>query len=536
MAERRRRGKALPPTCALHGMGPLVAADDVGFKAYNLMRMAALGLPVPPGFVLPTGWCRAELAQPIPPEQLDSRLSEPIARLEAETGLGFGHPRKPLLVSVRSGAPVSMPGMMSTVLNVGLSDKTIGGLLRATGDHRLAWDSYRRLLESFATVVMGQDAAAYAEALDGRLAGHGAERVEDLDFRALRALCRDYLDSYRQGAGTDFPQEPLIQLSLSVRAVFRSWDAQRARAYRQLHGIADALGTAVTVQRMVFGNAGAGSGAGVAFTRNPSSGENALYVDWLGNAQGEDIVSGRRALPGAPLPAIVEARLREIGAILEHEFGDAQELEFTVENGVLFVLQTRGAKLTALAALRIAVEQAEAGLIGPAEALERLKDINLDDIELRRVQTDAPPLARAVPASLGVASGPIALDEAAARQFAEAGRRAVLVRPETSTDDIAAISLAAGLLTASGGRTSHAAVVARQMGVVTLVGCPGLVVDAQTRTVRIGQRTLDEGDSLCLDGESGAIYPGTPQFCQEKPRDLLNRLERLRAGAAPVLK
>jgi pyruvate,orthophosphate dikinase len=527
MPERRKHAGALPSPWDLAVSGTIPNPGEVGFKAHNLMRMAALGLPVPSGFVLPTAWCRAELEDALATATLEDQLRGRIARLEAASGLGFGHARRPLLVSVRSGAPVSMPGMMDTVLNVGLSNATLGGFLRVTGDHRLVWDSYRRLLESFATVVAGQDASAYAAILADSLERHGAESPAQLDFRAMRQLCGDYLVLYRNLGKRDFPQAPLAQLALAARAVFRSWNSERARAYRRMHDIDDRLGTAVTVQRMVFGNAGAGSGAGVAFTRDPSSGENRLYVDWLGNAQGEDIVSGRRTLASTPLPAAVETRLREISAILEREFRDAQELEFTVEQGVLHLLQTRAAKRTPLAALRIAVEQAEEGLISAAEVAPRLREIDVEGIVLRRARTRAPPLARAVSASLGVASGPIALDAEAAGRYAAAGTPPVLVRAETATEDIAGIAVAAGLLTGSGGRTSHAAVVARQMGVVTLVGCPGLMVDGSARSLRLGEHLLQEGDLLCLDGETGAIYAEAPRIHVEKPLDLLRRLRGL---------
>jgi len=531
MPDGRKHVGPRPPSWDLTTAGVLPDPREVGFKAHNLMRMAALGLPVPAGFVLSTGWCRAVLENTLPPSALEGQIRSHIARLEAASGLGFGHPRRPLLVSVRSGAPVSMPGMMDTVLNVGLSDATLAGFLRATGDHRLVWDSYRRLLESFATVVAGHDGAAYARVLAQHLERHGAERAEELDFRALRLLAQAYKSLYRGIEGSEFPQEAMTQLEWAVRAVFNSWNSERARAWRRLQGIDDAMGTAVTVQRMVFGNAGAGSGAGVAFTRDPASGANRLYVDWLGNAQGEDIVSGRRKLEAVPVPVAVESRLREIGALLEREFRDAQELEFTVEQGVLYLLQTRAAKRTPLAALRMAVEQAEEGLISALEAGERLRGIDLDKIELRHVHTRSPPLARAVPASLGVASGPIALDAEAAARYAAAGTPAVLVRPETTTEDIAGIAVAAGLLTASGGRTSHAAVVARQMGVVTLVGCPGLVVDMHDRSLRIGEHALREGDLLCLDGETGAVHAERSHIRVEKPNDLLARLDRILSPA-----
>jgi pyruvate,orthophosphate dikinase len=525
MPERRRHAPQLPPAWDLGSVGPMVG--EVGFKAYNLMRMASLGLPVPQGFVLSTAWCHAELAGPIPNAMLEAQLRAAIARLELASGLGFGNVRRPLMVSVRSGAAVSMPGMMDTVLNVGLNEATLTGLLRASGDPRQVWDSYRRLLESYATVVAAQDPAPYATALADMATRQGLERVEQLDFRALRQLARDYLDIYREQAHEDFPQDPMQQLARAVRAVFRSWNSDRARAYRQMHEISDALGTAVTVQRMVFGNAGMGSGAGVAFTRDPSSGEKRLYVDWLTDAQGEDIVSGRRTVAASPLPQPVATRLQEIGTTLETEFREVQEIEFTVEHGVLYLLQTRAAKRTPLAALRIAVELAEEGLIDGREARQRLEGIDLGRIELRRVETRQTPLTVATPASLGVAHGPIALDAEAAQRFAKAGTPAVLVRPETDTGDIAGIAVAAGLLTASGGRTSHAAVVARQLGVVVLVGCAGLVVDLEARKLKLGEHQFNEGDSLCLDGESGGVYTKSPKVLRQKPVALLKRLARL---------
>ena len=524
---KRHAAVDLPPVFDLTGAGEIPGAETAGFKAYNLMRMASLGLPVPPGFVLPTHWCHAELAGDLSDSVLEYRLREAIDRLEQATGQGFGDARRPLLVSVRSGAPVSMPGMMDTVLNIGLCESTLKGLLRASGDPRLVWDSYRRLLESFATLVAGAEATPYADALENLLARQRLERAEQLDFRALRALSQTYLEIYRAARGEDFPRDPFGQLVPAVRAVFRSWNSERARAYRRMHGIADELGTAVTVQRMVFGNAGVGSGAGVAFTRDPASGAKQLYVDWLGNAQGEDIVSGRRSLDPVPPPPTVVTRLEEISGVLEREFGDVQELEFTVEHGVLYLLQTRAAKRTPLAMLRTVVELAEEGRIDAAQAHERLRGIDPDKIELRRVETAEAPLAQAVAASLGVAVGPIALDAAAAQRYAKAGTPAILVRPETSTDDIAGIAVAAGLLTASGGRTSHAAVVARQMGVVVLVGCPVLVTHLDERSVSIGDHRLKEGDALCLDGDTGAVYARAPNIRVEKPVDLLERLRRL---------
>lgn len=530
-------GRATHAIGGVHG-GAVPDPASVGFKAYNLMRMTMIGLPVPHGFVLGTAYCRAFLNREMP--ELRGLLASQVRRLEAGTGLGFGGERKPLLVSVRSGAPVSMPGMLDTVLNVGLNGATLRGLLRMTGNPRLVWDSWRRLIQSFAEVVNGVPAGAFdrllAEALADAFAEPRAASSRDLDFHQMKNLAAAYLDLYARLVGSPFPQDPLVQLEAAAGAVFRSWNSDKAVAYRRSCGLDDDLGTAVTVQRMVFGNAGGTSGSGVAFTRDPASGEKRLYLDYLGNAQGEDIVSGRRALSAGDdlarlLPPVYQ-EITQVAQRLEREFRDTQEFEFTVQDGKLFLLQTRTGKRTPLAALRMAVEQVGEGLIEPTVALQRLAHLDLDAIDSARLQVgeDTPLLCAATSASVGVASGRIALDAETAQRMAQAGEPVILVRMETATDDIAGINAAAGLLTAFGGRTSHAAVVARERNKVCLVGCTALAVDLAKRRFSLGERTLAEGDLICLDGESGNVYAGRPRVEHERPLALLAEVARWKAG------
>jgi len=528
----------LPALYSIGDFGRIDAMDaaTVGFKAYNLARMARLGLPVPEARVLATDWCRAWLADPqATRERLRASLPASLQDLERSTGLVFGGSRKPLLVAVRSGAAVSMPGMMDTLLNIGLCDATVGGLLRLTGNPRLVWDSYRRLVQQYAEVAMQADGAPFRELTREAVAAAPAARVQELDFSTLKSLTHALLERFHDVTGQRFPQEPFEQLEGAVGAVLDSWSSSRAVAYRELNGIDASLGTAVTVQRMVFGNAGGTSGSGVGFTRDPATGENRPYIDFLFNSQGEDVVSGRHACSdtarlGAALPRVA-SELDNVRATLEREFGDAQEFEFTVQDGRLFLLQTRTAKRTPWAALRMAVEQVREGLIAPAVALERLAGIDLDRLERRRLAATAGAavIGEAVSAGSGVACGPIALDAAAAQRYAAAGKPAVLVREDADTEDIAGIATAAGLLTARGGRTAHAAVVARQLGCVCLVGCAPLRIDAAARTIAVDGYTLAEGDTICLDADSGRVFAGTPELVIEKPTDLLMELSRWRA-------
>lgn len=510
---------------------PEPAADPatIGFKAYNLWRMERAGLRVPPAFVLGTGFCAEYLRRPgALSQEMKDALAAGIRRLESASGLVFGGSKRPLLVSVRSGAPVSMPGMMETMLNVGLNDASLRGLVRATGNPRLAWDTYRRLIQSFAEIVARAPRRPYEARLAEAVAKAGAADARELDFQALRGLAGDYRQLYQEQAGQPFPQSPMAQLEAAVRAVFESWEGEKAAEYRRMHAIDAALGTAATVQRMVYGNAGGTSGAGVGFTRDPASGKNAVYLDFRFNAQGEDVVSGRHAADGRLdlLPGLEE----EIGRTarrLEAEFRDVQEFEFTVEENALYLLQTRSGKRTPAAALRIAVEQVEEGLIAPEEALARLEGIDLAHLAVPRLapQPGARPLAQAVPAGIGCVSGPLALDTAAAQKYAAAGKPPILVREDAATADLAGIAVCAGLLTAAGSRTSHAAVVARQLGKACLVGCDSLVIDLDNRRCRIGGQWLKEGQTLSLDCDSGRVFAGEVKVVTERPEEYLRIVE-----------
>lgn len=517
------------------GPVPQTSIDEVGNKAWNLMRMAAAGLPVPAGFVLPASW-RRELTG----NALRGALSEGIGRLEKRTGLSFGSARKPLLVSVRSGSAVSMPGMLETVLDVGLTGDSVEGLIRLTGNPRLAWDSYRRLMQGYAEVVQELPAGPFEELVAQAVSQTGVESDRELDYRSLRKLARDMAGRFEELAGEPFPSSAMEQLYRAALAVFRSWDAPKAAAYRRLHNISDRIGTAVTVQAMVFGNAGGESGSGVGFTRNPATGERELYLDFRFNAQGEDVVAGRHTSADQQrlrrtLPT-VWTEIVSMGQALETLFRDAQDFEFTLQNGVLYLLQSRDAKRTDWAALRIAVDLVREGLIDPLEARRRLSEIDLERISRTRFEThSAELLARAEPASIGVVSGAVALDSAAAECMAKQGLPVILVRRDIATSDIEGIANADGILTASGSRTSHAAVVARQLGKVCLVGCDGLQVDLERRQCRFGAYVLNEGDFLSLDGNEGCVYEGKLNVLTERPEQELKAMAPWpRTPRAPV--
>lgn len=505
--------------------------EDVGGKGLGLFRLSRLGVPVPPAVVLGTGWCREFQARGGSlPEDLMPRLEAALRYVEDASGLRFGSARHPLLVSVRSGAPVSMPGMMETVLNVGLSDATLSGFLRVTGNPRLVWDSYRRLVEGFADVVAGLAREPFATLTAEHVARAGVARAPDLDFRAQRELVHAQLALYQELAGEGFPQAPADQLERALGAVLRSWQSDRARWFRDAHGIPDVPGTAVIVQRMVFGNAGADSGAGVGFTRDPSTGAAGLFVDYAPNAQGEDVVSGRAALGdqvASALPVEIRERLVALAAQLERELRDAQEFEFTVQDGRLYVLQVREAKRTPLAALRIAVELAESGLITGEEARARLAAYELGRIEVASIDGPAPArLAVGVPAGSGIATGRLVVEPQDAVARGRSGESVVLVRDDVATHDVAAIAASAGVLTRRGARTSHAAVVAREYGKPCVVACELLAIEAGV--VRIGERRLAASESITIDGTSGAVYEGVVRVRREAPVALLARLAALR--------
>lgn len=516
------------------GQEPLPATATpavLGFKAYNLGRLAALGLKVPPAFVVGTGYCAHP--QAVGPQLWQAALAE----LEAFTGLKLGDARRPLLLSVRSGAPVSMPGMMETLLNIGLTDATIPGLIRLTGHPRLAWDAYRRLIAGYGEVVAGIDAGHF----DADLAAVRQDEDErSLDFASLRQIALRHLETFRREAGAPFPQSAEIQLREAVCAVFRSWGSEKAVAYRNLHGLSHDMGTAVTVQRMVFGNAGGLSGAGVGFTRNPSTGDPNPWVDFLFNAQGEDVVSGRRTAQGHTELAVVAPRvwdeLVNAAALLERRFGDMQDFEFTVQEGVLFLLQTRNGKRTPLAAACIALDLLTEGVIDAETARERTCDLDQHALTVHTIAADSgaalSPIASAASAANGVVCGEIALAEAKVRERKAMGASVILVRRDAETRDIAALDLADGLLTQHGARTSHAAVVARQLGKVCLVGCETMMIDDARREINIGGTILAEGAELTLDGNSGKIYSGTARITEQVPFELLARLDALHGRAA----
>ena len=514
---------------------PKLGAEEVGNKAWNLMSMTAAGLPVPPGFVLPVSWCqkirRHDLAGNLADgATLQASLVSGIRRIEGASGLIFGSPRRPLLVSVRSGGAISMPGMLETVLNIGMNSKVVDGLIRLIGNPRLAWDSYRRLVQGYAEVVCQLPVQPFAQMVETAVAGAAIEHERELDHRTLREIVRDMMRLFEELAGFPFPQDPYAQLRAATEAVFRSWDAPKAQTYRKSNGIDDGGGTAATVQMMVFGNAGGASGAGVGFTRDPATGNPEIYLDFLFNGQGEDVVAGRQAADDSERLRVTLPQtwgeLQAIAHTLESLFRDAQDFEFTLQSGKLFLLQTRAAKRTPWAALRIAVDLVDEGLIEPPEALSRLSALDFGSVVRKRVaRSDAgPPLARATVASIGVASGAIALDSEAAERMHQSGIPAILVRRDALTADIKGMGKAEGILTARGARTSHAAVVARQLGKVCLVACQDLEIDLARRLSRIGARSLNEGDRISLDGNDGAVYAGTLGVLIERPERELEKI------------
>jgi pyruvate,orthophosphate dikinase len=523
--------------------GPSDAPPEaVGNKAANLIRMAAAGLPVPPGFVIPTSLCRTffDNGGRLPAGTAEL-LKRGVRALEETTRQNFGGTRCPLLVSVRSGAPVSMPGMLDTILNAGLCDHTLPALVRHTGNPRHAWDSYRRLVQSYAEVVRSAPAAPFDHILDEQLRTEEVPELVELDVTSLRNVTTAFLAHYAGATRAPFPQDPLEQLTGAVEAVFRSWRSPRAVEYRRLNELDERLGTAVTVQTMVFGNMGGTSGSGVGFTRNPATGENGVYLDFLWNAQGEDVVSGRCAVQSAvglreTSPALF-TQIRTVAERLEALLRDAQDFEFTVQEGHLYLLQTRAAKRTPLAALRIACDQVREGLIDEPTGLSRLADLDLETISTVSIQPtpDAKYMADGTPASTGVAVGEAVFDPHRAATAAAAGRSVVLIRTDIATDDITGLAAAAGILTARGGRTSHAAVVARQLNKVCVVGCRDLRIAPDGRGCAVGEGEIREGEIVSLDGDSGRVYAGKLDVTREQPTEYLREVERWKAKAAVVV-
>jgi len=502
--------------------------ERIGSKAHNLMRMAALGLPVPPGFVVCTDLCHAFLQHGWRAlDALFPELNRALHQLGETTGRHFGDPRRPLLVSVRSGAAVSMPGMMETILNIGLNRITAKGLVRLTGNPRLAADCRRRLVSQYGEVVAGIPPQVFASQLQDFLDAHKVSALDELDSAGLMQLAELFENTFAVTCGTRFPADPLIQLNHAVGAVLNSWCSKQAETYRRIHSIADDIGTAVIVQAMVFGNQGPTSGAGVGFTRNPADGTNALYVDYLANAQGEDVVSGRRVAMGPEelqrrAPAAYQTLLAARG-MLEQEFAEMQDFEFTVEDGRLLLLQTRCGKRTPLAALRIARDLVAEGLITPPVAIARLKEYDLEAIEeVRLANQNEQPLLHGTAAGAGVAVGAAVFDPARVHSMRQSNKDVVLVCENAETSDIEALAEASALISSSGARTSHAAVVARQLGKPCVVGCAGLVIAADARSAWFGDQRLIEGDLLSVDGERGVIYRGALDVIRQRPVELLD--------------
>ncbi len=499
----------------------------LGGKGANLDGMASIGLPVPPGFTIATPMCAAyHDGTGSFPTELTPQVESGIAHIESITGKRFGDAVNPLLVSVRSGARVSMPGMMDTVLNLGLNDVTVEGLAAISGDARFAWDSYRRFIQMYADVVLGLDHGGFEEALEIAKEDKGFYLDTELSADDLRDLVAEYKRLVEAEWGKPFPQDVLAQLWNAIGAVFESWESDRAKVYRRINSIPHDWGTAVNVQAMVFGNMGETSATGVAFTRDPATGENAYYGEYLINAQGEDVVAGIRTPQYLTLAARERANakplsmeeampevygeLARVFAILETHYRDMQDIEFTVERGTLWMLQTRSGKRTAKAALKIAVDMANGGLITRAEAVARVDPSALDQLLHPTLDPSAARdvLAKGLPASPGAASGIAVFDSDVAEKRAEMGDAVILVRMETSPEDIHGMHAAKGILTARGGMTSHAAVVARGMGRPCVSGAGSLAIDAKERVFRVGGREVREGDVITIDGSSGEIMVG----------------------------
>jgi pyruvate,orthophosphate dikinase len=490
--------------------------DLLGGKGANLAEMTRLGLPVPPGFTITTDACRVYLAEGHEPESLAEEVDLHLAALEERMGRRLGDPDDPLLVSVRSGAKFSMPGMMDTVLNIGLGDRSVEGLIRQSGgNERFAWDSYRRLLSMFGQTVLGLGSHDFEQELDRLKHQRGAASDLDLTAEDLRGLVKTYQGLVREHSGRDFPQDPREQLSLAIRAVFDSWNTERATIYRRRERIPADLGTAVNVGAMVFGNGGPDSGTGVAFTRDPATGAQGVYGDYLQNAQGEDVVAGiRNTVPLHDLEQLDKAsydELLDIMATLERHYRDLCDIEFTIEHGKLWMLQTRVGKRTAQAAFRIASELVDEGLIDLDEALQRVNGAQLATLMFPRFNDrhERHLLGTGMNASPGAAVGRAVFDSHTAAEWAERGEDVILVRRETNPDDLRGMVAARGILTSRGGKTSHAAVVARGMGRTCVCGAESLDVDVRARRFTCADGTVvNQGDVISIDGTTGDIFAG----------------------------
>jgi pyruvate,orthophosphate dikinase len=506
----------------------------LGGKGYGLVEMTSLGLPVPPGFVITTEICKEyyRMGGKVP-EGLFDKVRRMISEVEKETGKKFGGEEKPLLFSVRSGAPFSMPGMMDTILNLGLNDRTMKRMAAITGNEKFAYDSYRRLIQMFGKVAMGADAEAFEKILEEKRKKAGAKMDIDLSPQELWRVAEEFKRVVAKQTGREFPQDPYVQLQMSIEAVLRSWNNARAKEYRKFYHISEGLGTAVNVQAMVFGNSGENSGSGVGFTRNPSTGEKRLFGEYLPNAQGEDVVAGVRTPMGLDKmnPAML-TRLGQVAEKLEGHFRDMQDFEFTVEDGKLYTLQTRNGKRTAQAAVKIAVDMAAEGLVTPQEAVSRIEPDMLESLLHRRLDPTSAdrPIARGLDASPGAASGQVVFDtEEAAR--VGGSKKVILVRVETTPEDIKGMIPSQGVLTMRGGMTSHAAVVARGMGKPAVVGCSELefAEDGSYFVTRLGEKVM-KGDTITIDGTTGNVYRGEVRMVDPEPSPELLQILKLADG------
>ncbi|MEU3728295.1 pyruvate, phosphate dikinase [Streptomyces sp. NPDC033538] len=489
--------------------------DLLGGKGANLAEMTNLGLPVPPGFTITTEACKTYLDSGEEPAALRDEVSAHLDALEEKMGKKLGQADDPLLVSVRSGAKFSMPGMMDTVLNIGLSDKSVQGLAKQAGDDRFAWDSYRRLIQMFGKTVLGVDGDLFEEALEAAKSAKKVAVDTELEAADLKKLVTKFKKIVKTEAGRDFPQDPREQMDLAIKAVFDSWNGERAKLYRRQERIPHDLGTAVNVCSMVFGNLGPDSGTGVAFTRDPASGHQGVYGDYLQNAQGEDVVAGiRNTVALAELEQIDKKsydQLMQIMETLENHYLDLCDIEFTIERGQLWMLQTRVGKRTAGAAFRIATQLVDQGLIDEAEALQRVNGAQLAQLMFPRFDDDAKveKVGRGIAASPGAAVGKAVFDSYTAVKWSRSGEKVILVRRETNPDDLDGMIAAEGILTSRGGKTSHAAVVARGMGKTCVCGAEELEVDTKRRRMTVpGGHVVEEGDVISIDGSSGKVYLG----------------------------
>lgn len=492
----------------------------LGGKGANLAEMTNLGLPIPPGFTVTTEACTDYYnhGRSIS-EEIQTQIFDALALLEEKLGKKFGDTENPLLVSVRSGARASMPGMMDTILNLGLTDISVEGFAKRTGNPRFAYDSYRRFIQMFSDVVMEVPKSLFERVIDEIKEDRKVHFDTELTAEDLKEVIRRFKEIYKEKMGEEFPQEPRVQLMEAVKAVFRSWDNERAIVYRRMNDIPGDWGTAVNVQSMVFGNMGNTSGTGVAFTRNPSTGAKGIYGEYLINAQGEDVVAGIRTPQPITrleedLPECYEEFLK-IANRLEEHYRDMQDMEFTIEDGKLYFLQTRNGKRTAQAALQIACDLVDEGMITPQEAVSRIEAKSLDQLLHPAFDPDAlkkgTVMGQALPASPGAAAGKIYFTAEEAKEAHEAGERVILVRLETSPEDIEGMHAAEGILTVRGGMTSHAAVVARGMGTACISGCGDIVIDEKKKQFTLGGKTYFEGDYISLDGSTGKIYDGDIQ-------------------------